>query len=152
MRFQTTACLIPLLASLHWPCGAEWKRHTIDASSRGADGVRLADANADGLPDIATAWEEGGSIRVYLNPGPARVRQTWPKVEVGRVGSPEDAVLVDLDGDGAMDVVSSCEGRQRTMFVHWAPRERESYLHSSAWTTEALPAARGRMQIGRAHV
>ena len=32
----------------------------IDASSRGADGVRLADVNGDGLMDITTGWEEGG--------------------------------------------------------------------------------------------
>lgn len=87
-----------------------WKRHTIDATSRGADGAKLADVNGDGLPDITTGWEEGGLIRVYLNPGPVKAKRPWPAVTVGRVGSPEDAVFVDLDGDGALDVVSSCEG------------------------------------------
>ena len=29
-----------------------WKRHVIDASSRGADGVRAADANGDGVTDL----------------------------------------------------------------------------------------------------
>ena len=101
---------------------AIWKRHTIDNSSRGADGVRLRDVNGDGLPDIATGWEEGGVIRVYLHPGYASAKQPWPSVTVGEVNSPEDAVLVDLDRDGAFDVVSSCEGRVRTMFFHWAPR------------------------------
>ena len=47
-----------------------WARHTIDASSEGADGVRLADRNGDGRLDIATGWEEGGIVRAYLNPGP----------------------------------------------------------------------------------
>ena len=36
-----------------------WTRHTIDNSSRGADGVRFLDVNGDGLEDIATGWEEG---------------------------------------------------------------------------------------------
>jgi hypothetical protein len=98
--------------------GPAWARHTIDASSRGADGVRLADVNGDGLPDIATGWEEGGQVRLCLNPGPARARRPWPAVTVGRVGSPEDAVVVDLDGDGAPDVVSCCEGITRSVFVH----------------------------------
>ena len=39
--------------------GEPWNRHTIDNSSRGADGIRLLDVNADGLLDIATGWEEG---------------------------------------------------------------------------------------------
>jgi len=117
-----------------------WRRHTIDASSRGADGARLHDANGDGLLDIATGWEEGGVVRVYLNPGPQKVRESWPAVTVGKVQSPEDAVLVDLDRDGAADVVSSCEGKTRTMFVHWAPRDPAKYLDPTAWRTEPIPA------------
>lgn len=116
-----------------------WTRHTIDDSSRGADGVRLADVNGDRLPDIATGWEEGGKIRVYLNPGPKGAKQSWPAVTVGTVKSPEDAVFADLDGDGATDVVSSCEGRNRTMFVHWAPKEPSQYLNAAAWETAAIP-------------
>ncbi len=116
----------------------EWPRHTIDDSSRGADGVRLADVNGDGLLDIATGWEEGGQIRVYLQPEKTKVRSRWPAVTVGQVKSPEDAVFVDLDQDGRTDVVSCCEGRTRTVFVHWAPAAPH-YLQGSAWLTTALP-------------
>ena len=42
------------------PSLKNWKRHVIDDTSRGADGTRLADINGDGLPDIATGWEQGG--------------------------------------------------------------------------------------------
>ncbi len=125
------------------PAAEPWKRHTIDDSSRGADGVRLADVNADGRLDVTTGWEEGGVIRVYINPGPAAARKRWPAVTVGRVASPEDAVFVDLDGDGAHDVVSSAEGSERTIHVHWAPGE-ERYLDAAAWKTEAFPATRQR--------
>ncbi|MCB1021799.1 MAG: VCBS repeat-containing protein, partial [Acidobacteria bacterium] len=118
-----------------------WARHAIDSSSRGADGVRLADVNGDGLLDIATGWEEGGRVRAYLNPGAGKAKQPWPSVTVGEVGSPEDAVFVDLDGDGAWDVVSSTEGKQRTLFVHWAPPEPGRYLDPDAWRTEAIPAS-----------
>jgi hypothetical protein len=120
--------------------------HVIDRSSAGADGVRLMDVNGDGLPDIATAWEQGGRIRVYLNPGPRAVKELWPAVTVGEVNAPEDAVFVDLDGDGAVDVVSSCEGRERKVFVHWAPREKEAYRDRNAWETAPLPASIDRMQ------
>jgi len=124
--------------------GQPWKRHTIDATSRGADGAKLADVNGDGLLDIVTGWEEGKLVRVYLNPGPARAKNPWPAVTVGRVGSPEDAVFTDLDSDGAVDVVSSCEGSVRTMHVHWAPQDRERYRDESAWKTAAIPATVGR--------
>ena len=113
--------------------GGAWVRHTVDDSSRGADGVRLADVNGDGLLDITTGWEQGGVIRVYLHPGYQKVRSRWPTVTAGEVASPEDAVFVDLDGDGAVDVVSSCEGKTKTMFVHWAPQQKNRFLAAAAW-------------------
>ncbi|MBK9167781.1 MAG: VCBS repeat-containing protein [Bryobacterales bacterium] len=122
-----------------------WKRHTIDNASQGADGVRLADINGDGLQDIVTGWEEGGVVRVYLNPGPKQTRQPWPNVTVGEVASPEDAVFVDLDGDGASDVVSSSEGSEQAIHVHWGP-SRDRILDPKAWTTGRLPAAHLVMQ------
>jgi len=141
---RATILFVLLLTSSLVSRGAAWKRHTIDDSSRGADGVRVADVNGDGHPDITTGWEEGGVIRVYLNPGPEKAKGPWPAVTVGKVKSPEDAVFTDLDGDGAMDVVSSCEGKNRTVYVHWAPKEGEQYLESSAWKTEAIPATEGK--------
>jgi hypothetical protein len=123
---------------------AIWKRHVIDDSSRGADGARLADVNGDGLLDIATGWEAGGIVRAYLNPGPAQSKQKWPAVTVGEVAEVEDAVFVDLDGDGAVDVVSSCESGISTMFVHWAPREKSRYLDASAWRTAPLPVTQNK--------
>ena len=55
-----------------------WRCHIIDEAPRGADGVKLADVNHDGLLDITTGWEEGGVTRVYLDPGPARAKGKWP--------------------------------------------------------------------------
>jgi len=122
------------------PSGPAWERHIIDNASRGADGVRLADANGDGLADVVTAWEQGGQVRLCLNPGPAKVRERWPSVTVGQAGDGEDAVLVDVDGDGAMDVVSSSEGKTRSLQIHWGP-EKSKLLDPTAWTTTKFPAA-----------
>lgn len=138
----TLAFLIPSIALF-----AEekpWKMHIIDNTSRGADGVRLADVNGDGHLDITTGWEEGGLVRVYLNPGPKKAHEKWPHVTVGKVRSPEDAVFVDLDQDGAVDVVSCCEGRTRSVFVHWAPTKKGDYLNADAWKTEAFPRLEGK--------
>jgi len=135
-----------LLVSTAHAADAAWQRHAIDNSSRGADGVRFADVDRDGLPDITTGWEQGGVIRVYRNPGPQRAREAWPAVSAGRVKSPEDAVLVDLDSDGALDVVSSTEGAERTLYVHWGPKDRSRYWQDDVWKTEAIPASTGAMQ------
>ncbi len=119
---------------------AEWKQHTIDNTSQGADGVRLMDVNGDGRMDVATGWEEGGLVRAYLHPGKLNVKKPWPSVTVGHVNSPEDAVFVDVDGNGIMDVVSSCEGKTLAVYVHWAPDKKDDYLISSKWKTEAIPS------------
>ena len=118
--------LIPCIA-----CAAEpWRRHVIDNSSRGADGVRLHGR------DIVTGWEEGGVVNVYRYPGKERVREPWPTETAGRIGSPEDAVFADLDGDGTQDVLSASEGTTRSLQVHWAPK----------WRTEVIPQSVGMMQ------
>ena len=135
MRFLLLAVLPATLVA------GPWARHTIDSSSRGADGVRLADVNGDGLQDIATGWEEGGRVRVYLNPGPEKSKKHWPAVTVGTVGSPEDAVFADLDGDGSWDVISSTEGKERTLFVHFAPPDPALYLDPLEWRSAPIVAS-----------
>jgi len=124
--------------------GPAWNCHVIDDSSRGADGVRLADVNADGRLDIVTGWEEGGIVRVYLHPGPDKSQDRWPAVTVGRTPAIEDAVFVDLDADGAVDVIGSCEGKTRTMFVHWAPQGHDAYLDADAWRQQVIPESVGK--------
>ena len=123
-----------------------WERHAIDTSSSGADGVRIADINNDQLMDIVTGWEEGGLTKVYLHPGNDQVRQLWPSVVVGQTPSVEDAVFVDLDDNGVMDVVSSTEGKNNKIYVHWAPGHTEDYLEAAEWRTQVLPASDGLMQ------
>ncbi len=125
--------------------GDPWPRHTIDDSSRGADGVKLLDFNGDGHDDIVTGWEEGGVTRLYLHPGHEKARERWPTVVVGKTPNVEDATPVDLDGDGAADVVSCCEGRTKTVFVHWGPKDRAELVDAKAWQTEPLPESVGRM-------
>ncbi len=126
-----------------------WNRHVIDDAHQGADGVRLADFNADGLPDVVTGWEESGLVKLYLNPGPKLSRRPWPAVIVGNAKAPEDAVPIDIDADGRTDVVSSHEGKQRQLLVHWNNSDIEGgerrLLDKTAWQTERFAKLDGTM-------
>ncbi|PUZ27210.1 Repeat domain-containing protein [Chitinophaga costaii] len=123
-----------------------WKMHVIDNSLLGADGVKLADANNDGFKDIVTGWEQSGLVRIYFNPGPARSKEKWKYVTVGRAPSVEDAVLVDLDGDGAKDVISCSEGHTLSINIHWAPPPGQDYTDSSLWSTASIPVTKNLCQ------
>lgn len=119
--------------------GPPWKRHAIDRGLSGGDGVRLDDADGDGDADISVGWEQAGISRLYLNPGVGKgAKKPWLKIDVGPALAVEDAVMADVDSDGRMDVISSTEGRSRSLFVHFAPQVHAN-LQAAAWTTLAFP-------------
>lgn len=133
--------LVSFMVSTLQAQNTAWNRHVIDSTNSGADGVRIADVNNDNLPDITTGWEEGGNTRVYIHPGFHLVKQKWPSVNVGRTPSVEDAVFVDLDNDGAMDVASSTEGNDKRIYFHWAPKNANDYLNEEKWKSQILPVS-----------
>ena len=144
MRLQIyvlSLLLTCLMGDPSWAQRSHWQRHVIDASLSGADGVRLADINRDGLQDIATGWEEGGLTKVYLHPGYDEVTEHWPSVVVGVTPQVEDAVFVDVNQDGYLDVVSSTEGDDQKIYVSFSPVNMEKLLDPSAWRTEVFPAS-----------
>jgi len=142
--FSLVVCILLTVGaeSQTMAAGSPWEYRAIDDTSRGADGVKLADVNRDGLMDVTTGWEQGGLTRIYLNPGPQKVKNKWPHVTTGRTPSVEDAVFVDLDEDGAVDVVSCCEGSTQSVFVQWAPKKKEEYLDESKWLSEIIPVSK----------
>ena len=122
---------------------AAWPIHTIDNSSQGADGVKLADINSDGAQDIVTGWEEGGLTKLYLNPGKDLVKEKWPSVIVGKTPHVEDAVFADMNNDGQLDIVSCTENQSERIYIHWAPKKE--FLNQKNWRQEILPASDQRM-------
>ena len=123
--------------------GTPWQIHIIDDSSRGADGVKLYDIDGDGLLDLTTGWEEGGITRIYRNPGPDKVKATWPALTVGKTPQVEDAAWIDLAHKGTSRAVVSCsEGKTRSVFVHWTP---EAKPFENTWEQAVIPASKNRM-------
>lgn len=125
-----------------WPINdTAWTCHTIDASSQGADGVRLFDINHDGRLDIVTPWEEGGTIRIYRHPGRADVQQLWPSVTVANIASPEDASAFYATPAGNLMVVTCTEGssKQLTYSRPQNPADVFSNATITSWTTKSIP-------------
>ncbi|NND32754.1 MAG: DUF1961 family protein, partial [Saprospiraceae bacterium] len=122
---------------------SDWPRHIIDNSSAGADGVKMADLNSDQNPDLVTGWEEGGVTKLYLNPGPERVRYPWPSVVVGTTPSVEDAVFFDMDEDGFPEIVSCTEKGAEEIYVHRLTNQ--DFSDSKNWEQEILPESHDKM-------
>tara|TARA_R110001592_G_scaffold363372_2_gene686144 strand:- start:4959 stop:6266 length:1308 start_codon:yes stop_codon:yes gene_type:complete len=102
-----------------------WQKWTIDSHGNGADGVHIGDINQDGLIDVVSGWEQSGDIKLYINPGPHRVRDesAWSRTDISgglEIKGIEDAAFADLDLDGVIDtVISSIEGNTRNLAIHW---------------------------------
>ncbi|WP_236977399.1 FG-GAP repeat domain-containing protein [Membranihabitans maritimus] len=123
--------------------GLPWKMHLLDPDPQsGSDGVKLADVNGDGLPDLVSGFEEGGVSRIYIHPGYDKIDEFWNYVELS---SPhvEDAVLIDLDQNGILDLVTASEGNTNQILFHWAPENPGDYMNSGNWKTEVVPVTDG---------
>ena len=123
-----------------------WKCHTIDNSGSGADGVRLGDANKDGLMDIVVGWEESGYTKTYFHPGYEKVTQKWGSVVVGKTPKAEDAVFGDLDNDGFFDIITCSEGFTQHIAIHWSPQSLDSIIYPNAWKQTILPQSEKKMK------
>ena len=116
-------CCVALIVS-HLPLVAAqpaspWPRHVIDRSSRGADGVRLADVNGDGRFDLATGWEEGGTVRSLSASRPI-IRTANVALRHRRSGGlPGGCSAGRSRSRWPLDVLSCCEGstRRRSSFI-----------------------------------
>src|SRR5690606_4216286 len=128
-------------SSTDTPSGVEsWPMHALDpAPPSGSDGVKLADVNGDGLPDLVSGFEEDGVSRIYLHPGYQQAQDYWEFIELP---SPdvEDAVLVDLDHNGVTDLVTASEGNTNQIRFHWAPDPQQDYTDHRHWKTQVIPA------------
>ncbi len=126
----------------------EWEVHVISGRGGGPDGVRFVDVNNDGLCDVVTAYEHSGKVKIFQHPGYELVDEPWEHVSVGVVPRGEDAMGMDADGDGVIDIVSSHEGDTLGIYVHWGPTDPESYMEPKAWGEPVLlskPPGRGWM-------
>ena len=132
---------IRILVLIGWLGCSRFCRRKI--GERLGEGIRLIALRVE---PMACGWQMSMAISCWTSPPvgkkadgsgfistPARrtSKTAWPAVTVGQVTSPEDAVFADVDGDGAVDVIRSvAKARERTVFIHWAPPDKDQYLGS----------------------
>jgi hypothetical protein len=107
-----------LLTTARAPDGAyiSWREHLIDAEDinggeaiRGGDGLVIGDLDQDGYPDIISAHEDSGHIRIaFGGPDPGN----WALVTLvhgAEAGAVEDVAIGDINQDGWLDIIAACE-------------------------------------------
>jgi hypothetical protein len=69
--------------------------------------VIASDLNADGATDLVVAATQSNDLRIFLNaPGNGTFPESWQSSMTSAGGKPHVLAAADLDGDGAMDLVS----------------------------------------------
>ena len=129
--------------------GEPWDRRTIYSGPLGADGVSALDIDGNGLLDSAAPWEQSHVLTVSIHPGYKYARTTpWPTVTVAALAGAEDAVLADVDGDGAVDVIGAGQSDRRIR-ISFGPAvvglsvsaKRTTLMTQAAWTIVDVAAA-----------
>ncbi len=88
------------------PFAGTWVSQTLGSGSRTMRGLRIADWDADGWPDVLTGegnGNAGGALRVWHNDG-TPFDGAWPATQIADTGdNPNTLPAADLDGDGDLD-------------------------------------------------
>lgn len=112
-------------------------------------GLRVADLNGDGLPEILVANYSGGFVSILRNTGSAGSLTTnsfAPQYALVTGPGPTDVGIADLNGDGRRDLVATAfDGSQLSLFRNVA----NPTTAVSNWFTldTALPALPGSLEI-----
>jgi hypothetical protein len=124
-----------------------WKRLIVPATRGRGSFIRvfLADFDGDGRLEVSTAnkGEQNPTpttppapISLFNIIGPPLEGASWREIELGRYGIPQNAVPVDLDGDGDLDIVGGVRrGARLVIFRNDRPGLTASELRTDGAST-----------------
>ena len=108
--------------------GSAWTIRAVDSTMNGARGIAVADVDGDGDPDIVASAEFDDKVVFYENLAGTGLTWTETQINVALFDGGSNIVIVDLDGDGKLDVAGVAE--QASNVVWW----RNSAGDGSSWT------------------
>jgi dienelactone hydrolase len=94
------------------------------------------DVDGDTNLDIVSVNYRSNSLYWCRNPGPAATDQLWEQILIGEPGPSETGRLVDIDGDGRMDVLPN--GTKN--FAAWYEVRSDAAGEEVRWLRHDLPA------------
>ncbi len=140
---------IDIVSGAYWYAAPEWTPHVFREIEqiRGRfddySNLRL-DVDGDGDFDILSVNYRSQSLYWSRNPGPSSVGKIWEKIVIDRPGHSETGRLVDIDGDGRLDVLPN-----GTDFAAWYEVVPDRGLPGGArWIRHPLPEALAGHGIG----
>jgi FG-GAP-like repeat len=104
-----------------------WDKHLIDGDLAETRTVSLGDINHDGRIDMLGTATKAGLVAWYENPEQPAT-QPWKRHLIDKTGRPAHGHLVDMDGDGDLDVVMATG-----MASHLAGSEVQPVVHQVVW-------------------
>lgn len=114
--------------------GADWQAQVIDENQPETRTVRVADIDADGRPDILGTTSRGNLLAWYGNTGEPGKPPAWKKHIISTAAAPIHGQVVDMDGDGDLDVVMA-HGMRADL--------AEAFKHEIAWYENVGKAGKG---------
>jgi hypothetical protein len=139
-----------------------WREHIIDdpitaeVNFSGSDGFVMGDIDQDGFEDIISVHESdaeydsstflddfvppvAGHVRIHFGSNDPDIWHNITVAEADDVPAPEDAVVVDLNGDGWLDIVTAAE-RSHLIYLQNPGRDSRTDL----WPRLILPLTEGK--------
>jgi len=115
-----------------------WIRFNVSTNYDGARGIRIADLDEDGDPDLASAGQDTNDISWWENTGNAT---SWTQhVLFNPIGAPRFVEIADLDRDGDLDVIGSAAGAD---VVGWFENNGDASSWSAHNIDSLIDGARG---------
>ncbi len=137
---------LDILSGAYWYEAPAWTKHKVrDVQQVGTYmncfSTIPMDVDADGDIDFVSVSYFGKNIGWVENPGPGHLDQAWAYHQIDEPGPSEAAAVVDIDGDGKLDILPNTVNT-----VVWYSLDQAG--KTPKWTKHQLPQEAGAHGVG----